>query len=221
MPLSGKGMLITMMNVDASEEPDFNDWYDKEHLAERVEIEGFTEARRYLAVEAEPKYLNLYTTHSFDILSSSQYQKALQSQTARSLHHIDRFRNFGRALVRVTASRGQGRGSALFFAAIRPANENPDALRRRLTEMLGKMIAEHEIISTHLVESDPELSKPLTESAPPPGANDWYIMIEGVSSDAVRRHGRALVGDATMMPAECLVSQGVYRLMWDLSKAEL
>jgi len=40
MPLAGKGMLITSMDVDAADEPEFNIWYDREHLSERVAIEG-------------------------------------------------------------------------------------------------------------------------------------------------------------------------------------
>ena len=32
MPLAGKGMLLTSMDVDATNEADFNRWYDHEHL---------------------------------------------------------------------------------------------------------------------------------------------------------------------------------------------
>ena len=46
MPIAGKGMLITWMDIDPAEEADFNLWYDREHLAERVGIEGFVEAWR-------------------------------------------------------------------------------------------------------------------------------------------------------------------------------
>ncbi len=221
MPLSGKAMLITLMNVDAADEEGFNDWYDKEHLAERVGIEGFTEARRYLAVDATPKYLNLYTTRDFDVLDSPQYRKALANQTERSLYYIERFRDGGRAIVRVGASHGQGRGCALFFAAIRPAGLDADALRAHLDEALRALILEKEIISAHLVESDPQLSKPLTEAVPPPSASDWYVMVEGTSTDAVRRHGQALVGNAAAIPAQAVISQGIYAHMWDLSRAEL
>jgi hypothetical protein len=48
MPLSGKGMLITVMDADPAEEEDFNKWYDREHIVERVAIAGFLEARRYV-----------------------------------------------------------------------------------------------------------------------------------------------------------------------------
>ena len=49
MPLAGKGMLLTSMDIDAADEAEFNRWYDREHLEERVAIDGFLEARRYVA----------------------------------------------------------------------------------------------------------------------------------------------------------------------------
>ncbi len=62
MPLAGKGMLLTSMDIDAADEAEFNRWYDREHLEERVAIDGFLEARRYVAHNASPKYLFLYST---------------------------------------------------------------------------------------------------------------------------------------------------------------
>ena len=34
MPIAGKGMLLTSMDVDPAHEADFNRWYDREHLEE-------------------------------------------------------------------------------------------------------------------------------------------------------------------------------------------
>ena len=47
MPIAGQGMLLTSMDIDSLHEAEFNRWYDREHLEERVAIEGFEEARRY------------------------------------------------------------------------------------------------------------------------------------------------------------------------------
>ena len=76
MPLAGKGMLLTSMDIDASDEAEFNRWYDREHLEERVAINGFLEARRYVAEEGRPKYLSLYSTATFDVLDSPAYRTA-------------------------------------------------------------------------------------------------------------------------------------------------
>ena len=77
MPLAGKGMLLTSMDIDPADEADFNRWYDREHLQERVAIEGFIEARRYVAEQGSPKYLCLYSTESIDVLDSASYRARL------------------------------------------------------------------------------------------------------------------------------------------------
>jgi hypothetical protein len=64
MPIAGQGMLLTSMDIDPSDETDFNRWYDREHLEERVAIAGFIEARRYVAEQGSPKYLSLYSTNT-------------------------------------------------------------------------------------------------------------------------------------------------------------
>ena len=81
MPLAGKGMLLTSMDIDPSDEAEFNRWYDREHLGERVAIPGFLEARRYVAHDGQPKYLSLYSTETFEVLDSPAYRTALASQT--------------------------------------------------------------------------------------------------------------------------------------------
>src|SRR6201988_2632280 len=57
MPIAGQGMLLTSMDIDSLHEAEFNRWYDREHLEERVAIDGFLEARRYIAHVGKPKSL--------------------------------------------------------------------------------------------------------------------------------------------------------------------
>ena len=83
MPMAGKGMLLTSMDIDASDEAEFNRWYDREHLEERVAIPGFLEARRYVAHHAKPKYLGLYSTATFEVLDSPSYRAALARPPGR------------------------------------------------------------------------------------------------------------------------------------------
>jgi len=110
MPLAGKGMLLTSMDIDPSAEADFNRWYDREHLIERVAIDGFLEARRYIAHRGSPKYLCLYSTETFEVLDSAAYRKALTTPTDWSKRNLARFENMIRTIARITISRGQGRG---------------------------------------------------------------------------------------------------------------
>ena len=219
MPLSGKGMLITLMDADPQEEPDFNKWYDKEHIIERVSIPGFLEARRYVAVAAEPKYLNFYATETLDSLRSPAYLKALQDPTAWTRHHMPKFRNFTRAVAGVSASRGRGRGGALAFSRIRPSSADKTELRNAVTAQLDAML--DQVISAHLLESDPELSKPADAAAPDIGSGDWYVVVEATDEPTLRQLADQRFGRRAKLPGAELVSFGTYRLLWDLAKAEL
>jgi hypothetical protein len=222
MPIKGTGMLMTSMDIDASHEQEFNAWYDREHLAERVAIEGFNEARRYVAVNARPKYLGLYSTATFDVLDSDAYRTALANQTKWSLTNIGRFQNMLRSVARITVSRGQGRGAALGLVRIRPPAEGADKLRSAIEAKLDPGDI-NGIISMHLMESDPRLSKPLTDdpAAPNPAARDWYVMIDGTDVEAVAAIMKGRFTAAIAAAKAELISEGTYRLMWDLAKSDL
>lgn len=222
MPIAGQGMLLTSMDIAPEDEADFNRWYDREHIAERVAIDGFVEGRRYVALQAAPKYLGLYSTERFEVLSSDAYRTALANQTEWSKRNIARFKNMIRGVARITLSRGQGRGAVLGLVRIRPIAGREYALRTGLSAKLDPLPLDG-IISMHLLENDPALSKPLTD--PPgvtsPGASDWFVLIDGTSAAAVQA---ALAGrfEAAIAAAGAeLIAAGTYALLWDLAKADL
>jgi hypothetical protein len=219
MPLAGKGMLLTSMDIDPADEPDFNRWYDREHLEERVAIDGFLEARRYVAHAASPKYLSLYSTETFDVLDSAAYRTALATQTEWSHKNISRFRNMIRAVAHITISRGQGRGATLGLIRIRPSTGSSESLRSQLQDKLDPHGLDG-IISMHLVESDPVLSRPITNdlSAPDPGSGDWFALIDGTHVDAI---SAALATRFATFKSATVISTGVYRLMWDLARSDI
>jgi hypothetical protein len=220
MPMAGKGMLLTSMNIDAAHEAEFNRWYDREHLEERVAIDGFLEARRYVAHDGNPKYLSLYSTETFEVLDSPAYRTALSNQTAWSKANIGRFQNMIRAVARITVSRGTGRGAALGIVRLRPPAGGEEKLRAALSEQLDPAQFDG-IISMHLIESDPALSKPITDdpSAPNPGAGDWFVLIDATDVSIVPSAAARFLGNAALKPL--MISSGVYRLMWDIAKSDL
>jgi hypothetical protein len=245
MPMAGKGMLLTSMDIDAADEAEFNRWYDREHLAERVAIEGFLEARRYIAhqtslivrsvgvsvdgsVEKQlhvtqgvfPKYLCLYSTTTIDVLDSPAYKTRLADPTEWSKKTMARFKNMIRAVARITISRGQGRGAALGIVRIRPAVGEEEGLRSALRDALGPQPFDG-IISMHLIESDRALSGPTTEipSAASAGASDWFVLIDATDVNAASAAAALLVDGAPVKSV--VISAGTYRLMWDLAKSDI
>lgn len=222
MPLAGKGMLLTSMDIDAADEADFNRWYDREHLEERVAVDGFLEARRYVAHAASPKYLCLYSTATLDVLDSPAYRARLANPTDWSRRTMARFQNMIRVVARITISRGNGRGAALGLVRLRPTRDNAsqllDAVRNHLTPEKFDGI-----ISMHLLESDPELSGPTAEipSARNAGANDWFVLIDGTHVGAVSSVIAERFTGPAASPSALPISVGTYCLMWDLAKSDI
>jgi hypothetical protein len=219
MPLSGQGMLITIMDADPAEEADFNRWYDREHIIERTAIPGFLESRRYVAVDGSPKYVNFYTTQTIDVLDSAPYHAKLGNPTPWTAHHSPRFRNYTRVAARVTGSKGQGRGSALAFARLRPPASSREALRNSILAQFDALIGIDGVISAHLIEADAALSNPKGDAAARAVAGDWYVAVDGTDVDAVRSAAEPRFGGP--VAAGERVSFGTYRLIWDLAKADL
>lgn len=68
-----KGLLFAMMEPPAELEVEFNDWYDYEHLPERLAVPGFINARRFICVDGWPRYLALYDLEAVGVLHSPAY----------------------------------------------------------------------------------------------------------------------------------------------------
>jgi hypothetical protein len=207
------------MDVDAAHEENLNRWYDREHLEERVAIDGFLEARRYVAQIGKPKYLSLYSTATFEALDSEAYRTALENQTKWSKANINRFKNMIRAVARITISHGVGRAAALGIIRLRPGG-GKDKLRAALDTLLDPSELDG-VISMHLIESDPALSKPLTKDAEAsnPGAGDWFVLIDATSVHSVPQAASRIIDNAAIKPL--VVTNGVYRLLFDLAKSDL
>ena len=219
MPIAGQGMLLTSMDIDPSDEADFNRWYDREHLEERVAITGFIEARRYVAEQGGPKYLSLYSTETIDVLDSAPYRTRLASQTEWSKANMAKFKNMIRSVARITLSKGTGRGAVLGIIRLRPKPGQDNALRDALRTELSPSDLDG-IISMHLLEGDADLSGPTGGIPATSRGADWFVLIDGTDSHAI----------ATLMttrfaaidgPLATQFSVGLYRLMWDLSKADI
>src|SRR3954464_5021364 len=61
--MAKKGGAILLVYTDLADEKydeEFNAWYDTQHLPQLMELPGFLDAARYVAVKGGPKYLAAY-----------------------------------------------------------------------------------------------------------------------------------------------------------------
>jgi hypothetical protein len=142
------GILAIFNNVAAGREPDFEEWFQHEHLAERLGVPGFLLGRRHEAVSGQPRYFNFYQTQSADVFKSTAYLTRLDHPTPMTRMIMSEvFKDMIRTVCHRTFRLGAMRGVAT--VAVR-FSEGPDesALKAAVaTLMQDKAVACGEIWS--------------------------------------------------------------------------
>ena len=73
-------VLTVRLNIPADKEKDFNEWYNVDHVPALVGVPGVYCARRYMAVEGDPKYLAVYEMNDARIPKTPEWDKARNSE---------------------------------------------------------------------------------------------------------------------------------------------
>jgi hypothetical protein len=196
MPLHGKGMLIVYCEVKPRDERDLNEWYNREHIDERVGLPGFHRGRRYVAVRGSPKYLATYECDSVEDLATPGYLKLLANQTPWTQAVMAKFTKFNRITVRVQVDQAHGEGGAVAAVRFAPDPRNRKALIEWLGEIaLPKAIARPGLVGGMAGENDIEIANaPLqAKSMDSPRADEveWVVLLEGSDAGAVGAAARA------------------------------
>jgi hypothetical protein len=159
MALRGKGMLITWTEVKPAHETDFNEWYNREHLDERVNLPGFRRARRYVAVKGDPKYFATYECTKVADLADPGYLKLLANQTPWSQRSMKRMTKFRRMTLRIRADLAHGVGGAVTCLRFAPDPAKARDLTAWLKEeALPAAIREPGMLGAFAAENDLEVA---------------------------------------------------------------
>ena len=109
--MTNDGILAIWHDVEAAIGDDYERWYFREHLPERVGVPGFLAGRRYEAVEGVPKFLTYYEGKSPDIFVSKSYLDRLNDPTPWTTSVLQHFRDTNRTICRRTWEAGAIRGA--------------------------------------------------------------------------------------------------------------
>lgn len=75
------GILGIWNDCAEGRESAYEEWYQSEHLIERLNVPGFQIGRRYEAIEAVRRFLTTYEVEHPNVLTSADYRQRLENPT--------------------------------------------------------------------------------------------------------------------------------------------
>ncbi|HEY6981866.1 hypothetical protein [Reyranella sp.] len=221
MALRGKGMLVVFAEVKSRDERDFNEWYNREHIDERVNLPGFHRARRYVAVRGSPKYLATYECDSVNDLATPGYLALLANQTPWTQAVMARFTHFNRLTMRMQIDLTHGIGGAVTIVRFVPEPARRRELIKWLREtalpraikragMLGAAIGENDLEIANAPVQQKSMDHPRADEA------EWVVLLEGAEAAATSAAARLLFKATALKPfgVEAAPTIGTYRLLY-------
>jgi hypothetical protein len=78
------------MDIPAHMEEEWNDWYNWVYIPDYLTVPGVIRARRFMAVEGQPKYLTVYEFERPDVPDGDAWNRVRDANpwTRRVRHHM-------------------------------------------------------------------------------------------------------------------------------------
>lgn len=160
------GILAVYNDVEPALEDQFNQWYNRQHLAERVAVPGFQSGRRYRGIDASHRYFAWYQTDNSEVLRSPQYLQRLEDPTRWTRQIMPNFRNMVRTVMTQSCKVGEGYTGFVGTLALEPVSLNSpasDATREWLVlDGLSDVVDGVEIVAAEYWLRDPLHANPET-----------------------------------------------------------
>jgi len=135
--MSDFGILAIFNDVRPGREAEFEEWFQGEHLLERLAVPGFLLGRRHQAISGASGYFNFYLVESPAVLTSKPYLERLDNPTPMTKTVMSEiFINMNRTVCHRTVRKGGFRGA---YAVTLRFNASPDegALKAALDRLVA------------------------------------------------------------------------------------
>jgi hypothetical protein len=185
---NGSAFLAIWSDVPRERETDYLHWLTREHVFERLSVEGFMGVRIYRLSHPEIcRYFIHYRLMSAEVLTSQAYLQRLNAPTPWSQRIMPILGNFARGGGRVLAEAGGGRGGVIAAIQLDPL---VDGLDRSAIENIAAM---DRIVAVRLLETDldgtgVETTEKTMRSED--GSFPGLLLIEGLDAHAVEHAAR-------------------------------
>lgn len=204
--------LLVWTDIADEDEADFNRWYDREHMAERIGIPGFTLARRFRSTDGDRPYLALYQTTSLDTFYSDAYRQVFSNQTDWSYRTFARMVNTVRRVGAIEARYGKGEGGFLGLFTLPSRQLEPSGVALEIAIRLDHAVTRDGVVSGAVMRSEPSLSTALSGSTTTLPESESVVWLEGTDHDSVAAQIAWVANALDRTPGET----ATFSLLWSL-----
>lgn len=206
--------LFVWTDIDEQHEEDFNRWYDREHMEERVALDGFRWARRYRAVsDRERRYLALYRTDNIEVFTSPIYLDSFQNQTEWSVRNFERMGNTRRRVMHVEEQLGFGCGAAAVLLTLPSSDLDQEVLK----PVLATLLSLPGVLGLHAMRPDEALSTPLPSEDIESRVLEASVVIEVSDATLAKTVSNTAIDLLDIEPER----SALFDLLWELRAEDL
>jgi len=212
--MSDFGILAIFNDCRPGREAEFEQWFQGEHLLERLAVPGFLFGRRHQAISGACGYFNFYLVEQPAVLTSKPYLARLDNPTPMTRKIMSEvFINMNRTVCRRTVRRGGFRGA---YAVTVRFSAPPD--EAALAAQLDAMLASAAVAGGEIwIALDPA-GMPVSQEEKLRGGDKKIagcLMIDTLRQDAAEQTGARL---ATQFPN---AEVGVFRVLCQLGRGDV
>lgn len=189
MALQGKAALAMWWDMALEQREEFEHWHSHEHFPERLGVEGFMRASRWLAADGGERVFVLYELRDHAVLSSPAYQARLNAPTPWSTTMMPHHRNMNRAQCRVLASAGGVVTGHVLTLRFSPGDVHEAALAQAWAELAKEVAGSPGMAGLHLLRHDAPQMAQTTEQRIRGGdqAPDCIAVVSAFASSGLDR----------------------------------
>ena len=185
------GILAVWNDVASEHEPEFNDWYIREHIPERVSVPGFLCARRYLSLRGSPRNFTYYETENVAVLGSSAYRGRLDHPTQWTERVMPWFVDISRSACTERLRIGDGVGGTTAVATFSAVDGREEELAGHLFDrFLPDLASSSPAVSVRLWECDPDItgidSRERRLRSAPDRSGAWIVVADATNESEIR-----------------------------------
>ena len=214
MTSAARGILAIWNDSRPGREAEFEQWFQSEHLEERLSVPGFLFGRRHEAISGSSRFFNFYVTESPAVLTSKPYLDRLNDPTPMTRRIMSEvFMNMCRTLCRRSIRLTNMRGA---FAVTARFNEAAD--EAVLAQSLRSFAGDPAIASGEIwIAADQPDTPTATEEKLRGGDRKIKacLMVDTLRQSDAERLGAVLTGQ---LPT---ADVGVFRVLCQLGRGDL